>query len=35
MTAEEKREAIRDLRQVERELLESVDVKDLREMAKI
>jgi hypothetical protein len=35
MTADEKREAIRDLRQVERELLESVDVKDLREMAKI
>jgi hypothetical protein len=35
MTAAEKRDAIRDLRQVERDLLESVDVKELREMAKI
>jgi vacuolar-type H+-ATPase subunit I/STV1 len=35
MTAAEKNDAIRELRQVERELLESVDVKGLREMAKI
>ncbi len=35
MTAAEKRDAIRDLRQAERDLLEAVDVKELREMAKI
>ena len=35
MTAAEKRDAIRELRQVERDLLESVDVKELREMAKL
>lgn len=35
MTGKEKQEAIRDLRQTERELLEGVDVKDLRKEAKL
>ena len=35
MSAAEKREQINELREIERELLKSVDVKDLREMAKI
>jgi hypothetical protein len=35
MTAAEKRDAIREMREIERDLLESVDVKELREMAKI
>jgi hypothetical protein len=35
MTAAEKQEQIKDLRETERELLKSVDVKELREMAKI
>jgi hypothetical protein len=35
MTGKEKEEAIRDLRQTERDLLEGVDVKDLRKEAKL
>ena len=35
MTSKEKQEYIKDLRQTERELLESVDVKDLRKEAKL
>ena len=35
MTGKEKEDSIRDLRQTERELLESVDVKDLRKEAKL
>jgi hypothetical protein len=35
MTAAEKRDAIKELREAERELLESVDVKELRQEAKI
>ena len=35
MTGKEKEEAIRDLRQTERDLLEGVDIKDLRKEAKL
>jgi len=35
MTSKEKQEYIKDLRQTERELLESVDIKDLRKEAKL
>jgi hypothetical protein len=35
MTGKEKEDSIRDLRQTERELLEGIDVKDLRKEAKL